>query len=399
MKGDLQKWQRSIIRNNMAQYREALRNYYIKDKPVVEVSDGYTAFSLLSPPLGSAAARRRIRFIMNNIIDRDTSVRDDGTVSWGSRTPHFITIAVTYKCQCDCLHCSAYLNREQTKRNGNALTVAQLKSAIKQAVDLGTTSVILTGGEPLLHERICDLVRTVDKSKSICSMFTNGEFLSGDIIRKLKRAGLFGVFVSLDHSEPQRHNENRGRKELFEKAVRGIKLCQEHGILTGISTYITREKLCNGELDAMMELGKNLNVLEVFLFDIIATGRLDGKQGCMLNEKEVEQIQEFRKKYNVRPDYPRIIHQTMFTSIAYPCAAEGCPGGVAQMHLRADGDVAPCDFTPFSFGNIRRNSLRQLWHAITSSEIYSKSSRRCRLSDPAFWAVMEKCDTARRETL
>jgi len=394
MESNLKKWQRSMIRNGIVRYRENLQNYYIKEKPIIEVDQG-KAFSLLSPSLGSAAARRRIRFIMKDIVFKDTGVGENGAIAWASRTPHFMTIAVTYKCQCDCLHCSVYVYREEVKRQRNGLSINELKRAVNEAVDLGTTCVIFTGGEPLLCDHIYDLVRTVDKHRSICTIFTNGEYLNEDSVLKLKEAGIFGLFVSLDYSDPEKHDENRRRKGLFEKAVQGIRLCQERGILTGISTYITKEKILCGELDEMMDLAKRLNVLEVFVFDIIATGRLKDEPSCMLNENEVNGIKEFRRRYNEKPDYPRIIHQTMFTSIAYPCAAEGCPGGVAQMHLRANGDISPCDFTPLSFGNIRQRSMRKIWESMRQSDIYSKPLRGCRLADPDFRnQLMERSTSA-----
>jgi radical SAM protein with 4Fe4S-binding SPASM domain len=74
----------------------------------------------------------------------------------------------------------------------------------------------------------------------------------------------------------------------------------------------------------------------------------------------------------------------MFTSIAYPCVSEGCPAGVAQMHVRGNGDVCPCDFTPISFGNIRQKNLNDIWKVITEDKIYSKLSKTCRLSNKDF---------------
>lgn len=382
MGDNLKEWQRSVIRNNMLRYREALRNYYIKDKRIAELEDGHQAFSLLSPAFGTPASKRRLRFIMNNIIDPKTVVHEDGTVSWGARTPHFVTISVTYDCQCDCAHCSASDYRESTSRNGDAMAPDEIKRAVREAVALGATCVVFTGGEPLLHGDIFDLIRSVDKTKSVCAVFTNGELLNEKNAAGLKKAGTFGVFVSLDFSDAERHDDNRRRKGLFDKAVNGIRICQREGMLTGISTFATKDKISSGELDAMMELGRRLGVLEVFLFDIIATGKLDGKTEEMLSGEDVGFIKKFREKYNLIPDYPRILHQSMFTSIAYPCAAEGCPAGVAQMHIRANGDVSPCDFTPVSFGNIRHTPLREIWKALTEHEIYSKKFCRCRLSDP-----------------
>ncbi|MFA5393353.1 MAG: radical SAM protein [Candidatus Ratteibacteria bacterium] len=380
----MKKWQHNLVRNSMDKYRQALENYYIKDKQLVEVGGGYKAFSLLSPPIGSPAAKRRIRFIIKNISDKNTVVEGEGIVSPGKRTPHFITIAVTYDCQCDCSHCSAHSYKEKVGQDNDQLTIPELKGVVNQAIDIGSTCVIFTGGEPLLVDGIFDLIRSVDKRKAVCTIFTNGEFLDKKTVAKLKKAKLFGIFVSLDFADADKHDANRQRDGLFKKAVAGINLCRENGILTGISTFATKEKIVSGQLDDIMELGKKLNVLEVFIFDVIATGKLNSEQACMLDEEDVGAIKKFRQKYNSRPDYPRIIHQTMFTSIAYPCVSEGCPAGVAQMHVRGNGNVCPCDFTPLSFGNVRQKKLSDIWKAITEDELYSKASKVCRLSDKDF---------------
>jgi MoaA/NifB/PqqE/SkfB family radical SAM enzyme len=114
----------------------------------------------------------------------------------------------------------------------------------------------------------------------------------------------------------------------------------------------------------------------------------------MLSDEEAEMIRQFRARYNDKEDYPRIIHQTMFSSIAYPCVAEGCPAGMVQLHLRANGDVSPCDFTPYSFGNVRQQPLREIWEAMIHHDLYADTSRRCRLSLPGFWARLEDLKAA-----
>jgi MoaA/NifB/PqqE/SkfB family radical SAM enzyme len=228
----------------------------------------------------------------------------------------------------------------------------------------------------------------VNKQKAICTIFTNGEYLDRKAVSRLKKSGLYGVFVSFDDPESARHDLNRKRSGIFNKAAAGIKLCQESGILTGISTYVTKEKIQSGQLDAMMVLGKKLNVLEVFIFDVIPTGRLGAKYDLLLNSADFSQIREFRAKYNKQNDYPRIIHQTMLTSIAYPCTGEGCPAGIAHLHLRANGDVSPCDFAPLAFGNLRHDSLGDIWHKMTTSPVYSQPSSSCRLSNREFWDII-----------
>jgi len=393
MTSDLKAWQRSAIRNSMANYRRAQENYYIKGKPLVELENGYKAFSLLTPPRGSPAARRRVRLIVDNMTQSNAAMPGARPPALNARTPHVITVAVTYNCQCDCLHCSAAFYKEEVTRNRNALSLGELQDGVRQAVDLGATCVVLTGGEPLLYEGIYELIASVDPARSVCTLFTNGEFLTERTVEKLKQAGIYGVFVSVDHADGARHDENRQRPGLSKKISRGLALCQQAKILTGISTYATREKIRDGELDALMDLAKSLKVLEVFIFDVIPTGRLSAQRECMLADEEAEQLREFRRIYNEKPEYPHIIHQTMFSSIAYPCVAEGCPAGMVQVHLRANGDVAPCDFTPHSFGNIRQRSLGEIWEAMTKSSLYAQPSARCRLSQPDFWTKLDAINT------
>jgi MoaA/NifB/PqqE/SkfB family radical SAM enzyme len=139
----------------------------------------------------------------------------------------------------------------------------------------------------------------------------------------------------------------------------------------------------------MMDLAKRLGVLEVFLFDVIPTGELAAQRNCILTDADTNAIKEFRTKYNRKTDYPRIIHQTMFSSIAYPCVAEGCPAGMVYMHVRANGDICPCDFTPLSFGNTREVSLREAWNSLTQSPLYTIQSPCCRLSQPDVWNELD----------
>jgi MoaA/NifB/PqqE/SkfB family radical SAM enzyme len=384
MKERLKSWQRSMVRKNVAEYRQALENYYIKDKAIIEMEGGYKAFSLLSPPVSSPAARRRLRYIIDNLIEQSATGAKDGIIPIKSRTAHFVTVAVSYACQCDCKHCSASIYQAQTKRNNDGLTLAELKKAAKDLVAMGTTSIVFTGGEPFLFDGLYELIASIDKMKAVVTVFTNGEYLHSETVKQLKRSGAFGVFVSFDFADPARHETNRRRPGIYKKAVEGVKLCQEAGILTGISTFVTKDKINTGEMDAIMELGKELKVMEVFIFDVIPMGKLEDNCDCLLEKNDFDKVKELRAKYNQKKEYPRIIHQTMLTSIAFPCTGEGCPAGVAHMHLRANGDVSPCDFTPYSFGNIRKQPLKDIWQTITSSDKYSRPSPQCRLADREF---------------
>ncbi|OFY98235.1 MAG: hypothetical protein A2Z97_08790, partial [Bdellovibrionales bacterium GWB1_52_6] len=310
-------------------FRKFLRNsretYVLDSKPFVELPDGRRVFSLVTPPPKSAPARRRVRQIIRDQMVLYQKKVFSNVIPGVARTPHAATLAICYECQCVCEHCSAALIQEEVRQKKSALTLAELLSAIDEVLGLGTTCVIFTGGEPLLHPDLPELIRAVNPDKAICTLFTNGEFLNDKRVGELKAAGIFGVYVSFDSPDSGEHDRNRGRAGLFLKAAEGLKRCQEAGIPTGLSTFVDRSRLQDGSLHRMMELARNLGVLEVFLFDAIPAGRLAEHASCVLTDEEARAVQSFREDYNKKPEFPRVIHQSIFSNISYGCVAEGCP--------------------------------------------------------------------------
>jgi MoaA/NifB/PqqE/SkfB family radical SAM enzyme len=62
----------------------------------------------------------------------------------------------------------------------------------------------------------------------------------------------------------------------------------------------------------------------------------------------------------------------------------GCLAGNIQYYVSAYGDVAPCDFAPLSFGNIRDEPLKKIWKKLVKHPAYDHRSQFCRMQHPDF---------------
>src|ERR1700760_3723736 len=67
---------------------------------------------------------------------------------------------------------------------------------------LGTSVITISGGEPLLHPELDDVIRQIRKTGAIAGMITNGYFLMPDRIERLNKAGLDHMQISIDNVQP-----------------------------------------------------------------------------------------------------------------------------------------------------------------------------------------------------
>ena len=324
-------------------------------------------YSLYQPPLLSKAGQRALSFRLKRRFQ-------------GLRVPATATIAINKTCQCACEHCSAVFYNHHTARE---MDFDVLKKALLESVELGVTNLILLGGEPLLRKDLFDLIASVPKDLSVVTLFTNGEYLTPEMCRGLRDAGLMGVFVSLDDTREEVHDQARGRPGLFRKALQGIENLKSAGILVALSSYLSPSKLKEGGFEAMMELGKDLGVHEITFFDAIPSGQWLRDTSCLLTVEDRQEIQQKVRHFRQLKTYPGLSVQSTMTS---ECGSAFCFAANTQFYLTAFGDMCPCDFTPLTIGRYPDHSIADLWKKMITTSPYNQRSKSCRMQSPEFRA-------------
>ncbi len=331
-----------------------------EEKPAAVLND-QIVFSLYLPPLPSKAFIRMIKARLKSELLR-------------RRVPEAVTLAVTARCPCNCVHCSA------ARRRPEELSAEEWKGVIRDALDLGTYNVTFTGGDPLVREDLPELISSVDPARAIAAVFTSG-YLLRERARELVEAGVYAVHVSIDSPDPDEHDELRGTPGLFERCLEGIRSCLKEGALVGISTYATPEDVETGKVEDLLRLARRLGVHEVTVFDAVPTGRLLHREDVMLSKRHREELADLHLRWNrERRSGPRVSVMSYVNSRR----GSGCFAGYVQCHVTNDGEVTPCDFTPISFGNVREIGFKRAWRRLTSHPEWRRWSERCRMQDPEF---------------
>ena len=329
---------------------------------------GMMVTNTFAPPVGSGAQMRALKGMIKTQI-------------LGKAFPIAMTFAVTYDCMCNCVHCSA---GKHFREDAQELSTEEAKDLIDQAQKLGIAMLAFTGGEPLIREDLFELISHVDKKKTMPIMFTNGLLLTDENVDKLVEAGLYSIFVSIDSPNPEEHDKLRGMPGLFEKAIHGIQRLKSKGVMVGLSSYATRSNTEKGMYKRMHELGKELGVQNVILFDGVPTGNMLKDTSELLTQALQEEIHKYSSNVFKNKIIPPLSSQAWQNSVEGVISGIGCLAANIQCYASAYGDIAPCDFTPISFGNVRDQPLKKIWKSMIYHPAYNHRSPFCRMQNPGF---------------
>lgn len=100
------------------------------------------------------------------------------------------------RCNLDCGYCNEYDNYSKP------VPIATMLRRVDLLANLGTTAVTLSGGEPLLHPELDDIIARMRQRGIIAGLITNGYLLNVERIERLNRAGLDHMQISIDNVKP-----------------------------------------------------------------------------------------------------------------------------------------------------------------------------------------------------
>jgi len=316
-----------------------------------------------------------------------------GRCSTDSQPPHLIIWNFTNECNLDCLHCYQKAGQQKT----DELTLEEKKEILDQIRDLGATTILFAGGEPLMSTDFFDAVEYARSRDIFVALATNGTLITRDVAKRMNDSGVSYVQVSVD-GLPQTHDKLRRLKGAFSSAIKAIQNLKEYDIVLGISFTLTKFNL--DELQDMIDLSKKLKLNRIMILDFVPVGKGIEWSSAELSAVEREGVlhlmfEELNKEEiavtTTIPQFSRIClesskekaYRTMSSRFGiYHIQDEGevdikyisgCWAGVLQCTIQPDGKVTPCFLMPVEAGNLRKKKLSEIWE---NSRVFKKLRNR-----------------------
>ncbi|HXW08891.1 MAG TPA: radical SAM protein [Vicinamibacterales bacterium] len=143
-------------------------------------------------PIRALALRRRA-------VRLKRRFREARALACAFESPHRPIVAQIIpvrRCNLSCTYCNEF------DRTSDPVPLEQLQRRIDRLAGLGTTIITLSGGEPLLHPALDEIVRHIRRRGAIATIITNAYLLTAGKIRSLNGAGLDSMQVSIDNLRP-----------------------------------------------------------------------------------------------------------------------------------------------------------------------------------------------------
>ena len=100
------------------------------------------------------------------------------------------------RCNLACEYCNEYDD------SSKPVPTEAMFQRVDKLAELGTSVITISGGEPLLHPELDEIIRRIRKRGMIAGLITNGYLLVAERIQRLNRAGLEWLQISIDNVTP-----------------------------------------------------------------------------------------------------------------------------------------------------------------------------------------------------
>jgi AdoMet-dependent heme synthase len=329
----------------------------------------------------------------------------------------------TAGCNLECIHCRRLdVSKELMKSD---LTTTEAFQFVRHLAEFAKPILVLSGGEPLFRPDIFQIAGHARDCGLPVALATNGTLIDERMAHAIVDSGIRRVAISIDGADETTHDQFRRQSGSLAAALRGFRNLRRLGMSMQVNCTVTKHNVQQIEQLYALSLELGADALHLFMLVPVGCG-VQIAASNMLPAEEYERVLnwmydktklgEVHLKATCAPHYFRVMRQRMAgerkteneerrakgeqrphnhpsalphhpSPIAHPSSiphhpstinhsssamaamTKGCLAGDAICFVSHTGEVFPCGYLPVSAGNVRRQSMRDIWN---DSEVFAR---------------------------
>ena len=293
--------------------------------------------------------------------------------------PIRMDLALTFRCQNNCLHCYAGGPHETPE-----LSTEDWKRVMDRLHELGVFIYTFTGGEPTLREDLPELLAHAQRIGAVTGLITNGRRLKDEeYVESLVEAGLDFVQITLESHLPEVHDAITQSPGSWEETVEGIRRIVPTPIYATTNTTLNRMNA-----DHFLETIQFIHDLGVRAFGCNSL-IYSGKAPEVAEEfaLSIERLKELLPKVLVKAralemkfNWFTPTQYCVLNPVSLGLGVKSCSACRANMCIGPQGEVYPCQSYFEPLGNILRDDWDSIWNHPLCQEIRNRdyAPEKCR---------------------
>jgi radical SAM protein with 4Fe4S-binding SPASM domain len=274
--------------------------------------------------------------------------------------PLRMDLALTFRCQNDCMHCYAGGPHETPE-----LTTAQWKGVIDKLSEIGVFILTFTGGEPTLREDLPELLLYAQAKGMVTGLITNGRKLKDEsYVEMLEKSGLDFVQVTLESHKPEVHDLVTGERGSWSETVTGIRNAVKSQIYVSTNTTLNKHNA-----DGFLTTIDFIKALDVDAFgcnSLIYSGKApEASREFALSVEELNTllptIRDKAHLLGLKFLWYTPTQYCHINPVQLGLGIKTCTAAMINACVGPNGDVYPCQSYFESLGNILTDSWDKIW--------------------------------------
>jgi radical SAM protein with 4Fe4S-binding SPASM domain len=288
-------------------------------------------------------------------------VEKEEPFSYQYSAPLRMDLALTFKCQNNCVHCYAGGPHETAELN-----TSQWKEVIDRLRQIGIFILTFTGGEPTLREDLSELLQYAQNKGMVTGLITNGRKLKDiEYVKTLEKVGLDFVQVTLESHQPKVHDLMTDAEGSWKETVAGIKNAVQSQIY--VTTNTTLSKYNAPEFLKTIDYIKELDVAAFGCNSLIYSGKANAvSQEFALPIEELKEllpkIRDKAQQLNLKFLWYTPTQYCRLDPLQLGLGVKSCTAAMINMCVGPNGDVYPCQSYFESLGNILVDKWEKIWN-------------------------------------
>ena len=267
---------------------------------------------------------------------------------------------LTYRCPLKCPYCSNPL----AVPPGAELEKDEWKRILKEAAALGVLQCSFSGGEPLRHASLDELVACATSEGMYTNLITSAVGLNSARAASLKGAGLDNVQISFQAPGAELANRIAGTK------AHDVKLTAARAVRAAglnLSLNVVLNRLTIDYIEELAEMAEELDANRIELANVQFYGWAFLNRASLL--PSAEQVRKAdAAALRIKERFKGRIEVLYVRSDYYDERPKACMGGWGQRYITVDpyGNALPCptarDIPGFQPAMVRNNPLEWIWN-------------------------------------